>query len=283
MPEQGPSVVENRTVLRGSDTPLSRRLARHLPRRLRKRLRVSYRRATAWPPTFVARRGLLRRSTPFTRDFGMSRGDPIDRAYIEDFLSRHAGVPGYAQGAIRGRVLEVGEASYAQRFGDPAAIEQLDVLDVSAHNPEATVIADLADGTGLPSDAFDCIICTQTLLLIYDVRRAVGNLHRMLAPGGSLLVTLPGISQICRPDMDVWGDHWRFTTASARRLFEEWFDPAEITVESYGNVLAASAFLYGLAAQDLGRTELEVHDPAYQVIVSVKASKSEIESGNRIP
>jgi hypothetical protein len=117
------------------------------------------------------------------------------------------------------------------------------------------------------------VICTQTLLLIYDVAAAIRTLHRILAPGGTLLVTVPGISQICRPDMDVWGDYWRFTTLSARRLFEEAFEPADVTVESYGNVLAASAFLYGLAAQDLKRKELDPRDPDYQLIIGVKATK----------
>ena len=101
---------------------------------------------------------------------------------------------------IRGRVLEVQEAVYTQRFGDPASIERIDVLDIDPDNPDATVVADLADAPNLPSDAFDCVICTQTLLLIYDVHAAVRTLHRVLKPGGTALVTVPGISRICRPD-----------------------------------------------------------------------------------
>ena len=45
-------------------------------------------------------------------------------------------------------------------------------------------------------DAFDCIIFTQTLHFIYDVRLAIQTLHRILKPGGVLLATFPGISQI---------------------------------------------------------------------------------------
>jgi SAM-dependent methyltransferase len=162
---------------------------------------------------------------------------------------------------------------YTRRYGHPADVEHVDVLDVSPGNPQATVVADLTDASKLRSDSYDCVICTQTLLLIYQLREVVATLHRLLAPGGALLVTLPGISQICRPDMDEWGDYWRFTTLSARRLFEEAFAPAEVTVEAYGNVLAATAFLYGLAAEDLRPRELDLRDPDYQVTIGVKAVK----------
>jgi SAM-dependent methyltransferase len=176
---------------------------------------------------------------------------------------------------IRGRVLEVQEAMYTQRFGDPARIEQIDVLDIDPKNPNATVVADLADAPGLASNAFDCVICTQTLLLIYDVQAAVSTLHRILKPGGTALVTVPGISQICHPyGAAAWDDHWRFTTASTRRLFGDVFPLDDVVVESYGNVLAAAAFLYGLAAQELSAAELDVHDPDYQLVVAVKARKS---------
>ena len=118
------------------------------------------------------------------------------------------------------------------------------------------------------------MICTQTLLLIYEVRSAIETLHRILKPGGTLLVTVPGVSQICHPEMETWGDYWRFTSVSARLLFEEFFDPGTVTVESYGNVFTASAFLYGVAAQELRRSRLDFRDPDYQVLIGIKAVKS---------
>jgi len=237
------------------------------------RLRRPYRRARAWPPVGMVQFGSLRRLTPFSRAFGSDRGHPIDRYYIDHFLDRHAGAAGYAPSAIRGRVLEVGESQYTRGFGDQAAVESVDILDASDSNPDATIVADLADGEGIPSERFDCVICTQTLLLIYDLKSAVHNLHRTLKPRGTLFVTVPGISQICRPDMDVWGDHWRFTTASARRLFEEVFAAEDVWVESYGNVLTSAAFLYGLSTEDLRRSELDLRDPDYQLLIAVKAVK----------
>jgi hypothetical protein len=92
------------------------------------------------------------------------------------------------------------------------------------------------------------VILTQTLQLIYDLRGAVATVHRILKPGGVVLVTVPGITPVNRQDSESWGNHWcwSFTALSARRLFEEQVPADRVTVETYGNVLAAASFLYGL-------------------------------------
>jgi SAM-dependent methyltransferase len=222
-------------------------------------------------PRPIARLGTPRRLLPVGRDFGFRRGNPIDRYFIEDFLRRHSGASDYAPGAIQGHVLEVGGDTYARQFG--LGVDRIDILDASRENPRATIIADLTDASNLPSDAYDCVICTQTLCFIYDVKAAIRTIHRILKPGGTALVTVPGICQIARPDADSWGDYWRFTTLSARLLFEEAFEPANVTVDCYGNVLTASAFLYGLATEDMSRRELDLHDPDFQVTIGIKAVK----------
>ena len=149
-----------------------------------------------------------------------------------------------------------------------------DVLHAAPGNRTATIVADLASGDGIPPNAFDGIILTQTLQHVYDTRAAVATLHRALAPGGVVLATVPGISQISRYDMERWGDFWRFTTLSARRLFEDVFDAREIHVKAHGNVLVACAFLHGLAADELDPEELDHHDPDYQVLITIRARKS---------
>jgi len=208
--------------------------------------------------------GDLRRLTPIDSAFGLGRGKPVDRHYIEAFLSRHAA-------DIRGRVLEVGEDAYTVAYG--AGVARSDILHADDSNPRATLIADLADGSALASDAFDCFICTQTLTYIYDVQRAVKTIHRILAPGGVLLATVPGISQMSPYDRDRWGEYWRFTAQSLGRLLGEEFGAARVEVESYGNVLASTAFLQGLCAGDLSREELDHRDPRYQMLVAGRAVK----------
>jgi SAM-dependent methyltransferase len=251
--------------------------AARLPRRVAAR-------AFGRPPAVGhVRFGDLRRAAPISRRYGMDRGLAVDRYYVEDFLRRHGGSSGYGGGDIRGHVLEVGGDDYARRFGGcspgdasegRSAITAVDVLHADASNPAATIVGDLASGDGIPEGRFDCVICTQTLHVIYEVEAAVATLERMLKPGGVALVTVPGITQTCRPDRDLWGDWWRFTTLSTRRLFETAFAPEGVRVEAYGNVLAAISFLHGLAVEDLCRDELEPRDPDYEMLIAVRAQRA---------
>ena len=212
------------------------------------------------------RLGGLRRLTPVSRKFGWDRGGlPVDRYYIERFLQDHAR-------DIRGRVLEARDDAYTRRFGG-ASVTQADVLHPTRDNPRATIVADLTRGETIPDDAFDCVVLTQVLPFISDVQGAVRTLHRILRPGGVALVTVPGISQIIRYDMDRWGDYWRFTTLSIRRVFEHAFPAGEIAVEAHGNVLVATAFLHGLSTRDLHPHELDYRDSDYEVLITVRAVK----------
>jgi glycosyltransferase involved in cell wall biosynthesis len=217
------------------------------------------------PPLGRVRFGSLRRVTPISPDFGYGRGGPIDRYYIEQFL-------GIRRDDICGRVLEIGDDSYTRKFGG-SSVTRRDVLHVTDDNPRATIIADLASADHIPDNTFDCIILTQTLQVIYEVRAAIATLHRILKPGGVLLATFPGISQIDRSEWrESW--YWSFTTRSARRLFEETFSRTGVKVEAHGNVLVTTAFLYGLGVGELRREELDYHDPQYEMLITVRAAKS---------
>ena len=169
--------------------------------------------------------------------------------------------------------MEIGDNVLTWRFGREAVTES-DVLNAAPGNPKTTVIADLATGENLPSERFDCIIFTQTLHFLYDFRAGLRTLHRILKPGGVLLATFPGISKIgCSED---WGNswYWSFSQLAARRLFAETFPKGEIEAEAWGNVLSATAFLWGLSANELEAEELEFQDPEYPVTIGVRAVKS---------
>jgi len=208
--------------------------------------------------------GDLRSLRPIST-WGFDRGTPIDRYYIDQFLSSEAG-------AVRGRVLEVGNDDLTRRYGGER-VTRSDVLHVADSAPPVTIVGDLVAGAGLSPAAFDCAIITQTIQFIYDVDAVVRTLHRILAPGGVALVTMPGITCISRHDMDRWGQFWCFTTRSARQLFEEAFAPENVDVTAYGNVLAAIAFLHGIASEELNGDELAKHDPDFQTLIAVRARK----------
>jgi SAM-dependent methyltransferase len=239
---------------------------RYLPASLRKRV-VRTQRALhlQWPPAGLVRFGDFRRLTPISPIFGMDRGLPIDRYYIEKFLDRH-------RLDIQGRAMEFGDTFYLDKFGGDRVRQK----DVFSYVPSAgaTIVGDLTGPTVLAPNSFDCIVCTQTVQMIYDIRLAIARLSAMLKPGGVLLLASNGLNKTGRHlDRDGWGEYWHITQQAARSLFTEQFD-GQYVVGAYGNVLSAMAALHGLAASELSPEELEHLDRDYDVVVTVRAIKA---------
>src|SRR6266498_150875 len=236
---------------------------RYLTRETRRRLA----RLAVWPPVGWIRFGDLRRLKPISSDYGNSRGLEIDRYYIEKFLAEHAE-------DIHGNVLEIKHNTYTKKYGQDR-VTKSDVLHPVEGNPDATIVADLTKADHLPSDCYDAIIFTQTLQVIYDIRVVIATLHRILKPGGVLFATASGMAQLSLDDFDQWGEYWRFTSLSARLLFEEAFSLGNVTVHPYGNVLAAISFLEGLACEDLKQSELDARDRSFEILIAIRAIKKE--------
>jgi glycosyltransferase involved in cell wall biosynthesis/SAM-dependent methyltransferase len=208
--------------------------------------------------------GDFNRTSPFSEEFGYDRGGPVDRYYIENFLQE-------ASFAIKGRVLEIGDNDYTLRFGGNR-ITKSDILHVNEHNPKATFVGDLTHAPQMPDNSFDCIILTETLHLIYDYKNALNTCYRILKPGGTLLLTVPGITNIAH---DEWKKYWMwsFTDKSLTKLLAEVFPPENLTIEAFGNVLVATAFLFGVGLPELKKEQLDENDPHYQVKITAMAIK----------
>lgn len=204
------------------------------------------------------------RTAPVSSAFGWERGLPIDRYYVQKFLSGHRAV-------LTGVGLEIAEPKYLVMYGDRLSQRQVLVPEASIARTgpavDGVIVADLSRPETVPAGVADCFICTQTLNVVYDFKAALASARKLLRPGGVLLGTAPGISQISRYDEDRWGDYWRFTPRALTRVLGEIFD-GPITVASYGNALAAQALMQGLAVEDLpDRATLDVNDPDYPLIV----------------
>jgi SAM-dependent methyltransferase len=144
------------------------------------------------------------------------------------------------------------------------------VLDLSADNPHATIVADLTRPNGIPSDSFDCIVCVHVLHLVYEADAFTRELHRLLAPGGTLFVAVPGTSMI-DPN---WTEYRRWTSLGVQTLLGQFFRVSDIVVEAYGNSLSAAAEMRGLAADEIAPWELNARDELFQVEVCGRATKS---------
>lgn len=207
------------------------------------------------------------RLRPVSTQFGYDRGGPLDRYYIENFLQLQAL-------HIQGVVLEIGDNEYTLRFGGQR-VSKSEVLHVDGNHPKATWTGDLSNAPHLPDNRFDCIILTQTLHLIYHYQDALTTCCRILRPGGKLLLTVPGITPI---DHGEWESswYWSFTEWSVTRMLSEVFPPEKVVVETYGNVLIASAFLYGLGLPEFNQQQLDYRDPHFPVTIAAVAEKPHV-------
>lgn len=205
----------------------------------------------------------LRQLHPISKIYGLDRGHSTDRYYIDLFLHQYCS-------NIAGRVMEIGDDLYTQKFG--TAVTHTDILDINSTNKFATLITDLRTASDVPNDYYDCIILTQVLQFIDEPFQVIRQIHRILKPGGVVLVTLPAISRI-DVAAGVSGDYWRFTTASARYLFSKYFLSRNLRIKALGNVLSGTAFWQGIAWEELTAAELSYRDPDFPVIITVWAKK----------
>jgi len=196
-------------------------------------------------------------------DYGLDRGTPIDRVYLDRFFAAHAA-------DIRGAVLEVGGPVFSGRHG--RGVTSTDIVDIDAENEAATIVADLAVPGVLPADAFDCILVPQTLQYVADPQVAVTNLRDALRPGGVLLLTVPVIAKIDRHAAGV--DRWRVTPVGLRALLDRWCPGAEVRVESAGNVLTATAFLQGISVEEMRPADFDAVDPMFPMVTMARVVRS---------
>lgn len=220
---------------------------------------------TRWPPVGQINWGDLNRQLPISSEWGGDRGTPVDRYYIERFIGQHAR-------DIKGTVLEIGNDVYCSQFGGDR-VKKCEILHENERNPRASYVADLSDAPHIPDNRFDCVICTQTLMLLAEPVAALETIHRILKSNGVLLASVPGISMIYEQEGEDWIDYWRFTTSALQYLTEKVFSREQIKVSSKGNVQSASAFLYGVASEELTKDVLDNNDQRFQILVLLRAVK----------
>ncbi len=202
-----------------------------------------------------------RNTQPISTMYGFDRGKPVDRYYIENFMEQNKDV-------IKGAVLEITDPQYTQKYGSDK-VTKSDVLDIDTNNKLANLYGDLKNISQIPSETYDCLIITQTYVMIDDYEAAIRESLRVLKHGGALLVTMPCLS----PVWNIKYHHWRFTQASGEYVFGKYIKKENLTVKTYGNALAGQAFWVGMAIEDLTKDEIEYNDPYFPVIVTIKAIK----------
>ncbi len=207
----------------------------------------------------------LKKSTrPLSNCYGFERGTPVDRFYIENFLEQN-------RSDIKGECLELLSNDYTKKYGGEK-VSRSDVLDIETTNKNATIIDDLRKLSKVADGQYDCVVLTQVLQFIDDVDAAISECHRVLKSGGVLLATLPSMSRTDRMS-GIDGDYWRFTTASAKYLFDKKFSSEKVTIESKGNVRSGIYFYAGMSLEESSSDVLQQNDPQFPLIITVRAVK----------
>jgi len=208
----------------------------------------------------LPRWGNLRRTAPFSTSFGFDRGTPVDRYYLHRFLEAH-------RGSITGDVLEIQSPGYTERYGRD--VRRAHTVDIDPRFGP-TYRVDLARSRGvIPDAAYDCVLLPNTLSLLRDVEPCLAQVLRIVRPGGSILAS----TSVFVPLVSDAPDYWRMSLAGWTEVLGRIWGDAEVDLEAHGNCLAAVAAMLGLAAEELSEEELDVEDPRYPVLITVRARR----------
>jgi SAM-dependent methyltransferase len=152
---------------------------------------------------------------------------------------------------------------YTRRFG--ANVRRSATFDIVPQF-QPTYLCDLAQCDDvLPSAAFDCVLLPNTLQHLRELDLCLGQLRRIVRPGGSILASAAGLLPLTGDVPDLWRfspDGWR------EQLTRAWPD-ADVSVAGHGNCLASVASQLGLALEELTDAELDVNDPRFPVLTTI--------------
>ncbi len=149
-----------------------------------------------------------------------------DRILLKEQIKKH-------KDYIKGIVLDAGAGSF-DRYSELFSFEKYLKLDIDkANNPD---IVGSVEDIPLEDNSVDSVVSMQVLGDVENLNKAVSEFHRVLRPGGAMLLTESLISAM----HDEPHDYWRFTNFSLKNLFEK--NSFEVVlVEARGGFFASAA------------------------------------------
>ena len=168
---------------------------------------------------------------------GRALSAKLTRVTLDRFIVAHASAR---------RTLDLGAQNgpYAAHFPRRIAVDLQPAVGLHARG----------DAHALPfvDAAFDVVLCTEVLEHLQEPQRAIDEMHRVLKPGGQLLLT----TRFLFPIHDAPHDYFRFTKYGLRHLLRQ-FDHVEIQEETDSvGALAVLVQRLGMQAHTLGSATL---------------------------
>jgi len=150
----------------------------------------------------------------------------LERDLADSPEKRHFSPAAYSQYAVtlplllrhaRGRLIDLGCGDMPFRSFVRGQVSGYDSLDLYPRRPDVTYVGDVQDMAVVPSAAYDTALCVEVLEHVPDPFRAAREIHRILRPGGVLVMSVPHLSRL----HDEPHDYYRYTRHGVRHLLEQ--------------------------------------------------------------
>ncbi|WP_157496737.1 methyltransferase domain-containing protein [Hahella ganghwensis] len=202
--------------------------------------------------------GDFNRKSPFCHSFGFSRGTPIDRYYLDKFVSciRHQ---------VKGVTIEIGGVSdNLQNYG-LERVTSFQTVDIEP-GEGVNIVGDIHDRSILAPESVDSLIIFNVLEHCHSPWQVAENIRYWLKEGGKCFGMVPNAQRL----HNFPGDYWRPLPDGVRHLFKEF---SQLELDVYGNPQTVVASFMGVAAKELTANELDATHPEYPVATCFIAIK----------
>jgi SAM-dependent methyltransferase len=127
--------------------------------------------------------------------------------------------------------------------------DHIEYLSCDLYSPRAMMRADIMD-LKFPDASFDVLLCSHVLEHVNDDRLAMGELFRVLKPGGWAILDVP----VDWSRMETFEDWTAITPADRKRVFGQ-EDHVRIYGRSYPNLLHTAGFKVELDRYEISSDE----------------------------
>ncbi|MGC8880076.1 MAG: class I SAM-dependent methyltransferase [Anaerolineae bacterium] len=118
---------------------------------------------------------------------------------------------------VKGKLIDLGCGDVPFKHDIEGLVTRYDTLDLFPKRADLTYVSDIQDMPSVPSGSYDSAICLEVLEHVADPFRAVREIHRILAPGGVLIISVPHLSRL----HDLPHDYFRYTSFGLRSILEQ--------------------------------------------------------------
>lgn len=138
------------------------------------------------------------------------------RFFSAAFLAQFQVVSTLMQRYMKGRTIDLGCGTIPFKSIASDQISVYHTLDLQPRGTDTTYVGDVQDMHMIRDSSYDSAICLEVLEHVPDPQRAVGEIQRILRPGGVAIISVPHLSRL----HDVPHDYYRFTKYGIRHLLE---------------------------------------------------------------